>query len=428
MSRTITVILILALVAPLAGAAPADRKPVELPPPLAKLLTDAQGELAGGRPAKAIELLMAFKGKDDHALRHLILGHAYLRQDKLAAAGGSYGKALEMDSTLVEAGIALAQVLGRQGKWAEAAKLLGRYIVVDSCPADVLLLYAQVARRVDDTRLCTLLVRKGIIRFPDDLDFRRLDLAMHAAVGDHAAMRETVLLLLGKTPGKCTLWQHLAFAHRQTGDEVGALAALEVAVLCDPSDTTAQKRLLAAHLAGGDWLTAIKRGRALLAGVHGKAVAADVSVMDLLIRAADTGQEDGLLVKWLARVPRETRTRAMRLAAAKLALRQSKPTEARAALDRLIRSGETNPSVFVWAAHLAELAKDWSRAQALYDQARRGTGPAARTAVLYQARLHFKRERFGQATELLDGYLKSHPVDAPARALLAVIKARCPGK
>ena len=430
MQRTGTTIAIVALAACLAGPGHlrADRKPVELPPDLARLLTDAQADLRSDRLAQAVERLTAFKGKDDHALRHLVLGHAYLRQDRLPDAARAYAKALDMDKTLTEAALALAQVRGRQEKWPRAAELLGRYAATDSCPADVLLLYAQVARRIDDTRLCTLLVRKGIVRFPGDQRFRRLDLAAQADAGDYAAVRQSVLLLLGKTPAEAALWQHLAFAHGKAGNDADALAAVEAAVLCDPSDMDARRRFLGGHLAAGDWLTACKHGQALLAGPHAKAAGAKGGVMDMLIRAADMGRKDDLLARWLARVPGDARPRAMQLAAANLAQRRSRPAEAAAVLARLIRSGETDASVFIWAGHLAETAKDWPRAEALYDQARKCKGPAARLAVLYLARLHFTLERFDRAAGLLNAYLDAYPADTPARALLAVVKARLPAQ
>lgn len=425
MTRPYRTILIAAALACLARSAPgADRKAIELAPELAKLLADAQADLRADRPAKAVQRLTAFKGKDDHALRHLVLGHAYLRQGKLSPAEAAYRKALEMAPDLAEAGLALAQICARQEKWPRAAKLFGRHGATDACSADVLLLYAQVARRMADNRLCTLLTRKGIVRFPDDLRFRRLEMALLADAGRHQAMRQTVMFLLGRQPTDPTLWQNLAFACDQGGNSADALAALEAVVLCRPSDMDARQRLLAGYLSGGDWPAAVGHGRTLLAGPHAKAAQASPPVMDMLVRAADMGRKDDLLAAWLAKVGDKVRTRAMRLAAAKLALRRSKPNQARAALDRLIRAGETDPAVFLWAGHLAETAQDHSRAETLYTQAHRLKGASARTAGLYLARLYLKLKRFDEAARLLEAHLASHPADAPARAMLALVNAR----
>jgi len=406
----------------LGAAAPSREKPLKVPPALAELLTRAQGDLQAGRPAEAVRRLSAYRG-EDHALRHLLLGHAYVQQSSLPAAAAAYRKALEMDGAMAEAGIALAQVHARRDDWAEAAKLLGRFVNADSCRADVLMLYAQVADRLEDGRLCELLVGKGICRFPGDLRFRRLDLALCIARGDHKAARRAAWRLLKAEPGDADLWQQLAFLHDQAGEAAETVAALEASVLCDPGDLTRHRRFLAGLLAAEDWLTAVQHGKALLAGPLAKAAAADPDVMDSLIRAADMGEADQTLGEWLALVPEEARTRTLRLAAARRALRLGKPTEAREALGRLIEAGETDPSVFLWAGNLAETAKDWAEAQTLYAHARGLKGPAARLASLYLARLHIRRSRREEASRLLRKYLESYPEDAPARALLAVAEA-----
>ena len=93
-------------------------------------------------------------------------------------------------------------------------------------------------------------------------------------------------------------------------------------------------------------------------------------------------------------------------------------------LTNLIQTGETDPSVFLWAGHLAETQKDWPAAETLYDQARRRNGRPARLATLYLARLHFRRGRLTQAAQLLRKHLDTYAEDAPARALLALVEAR----
>jgi len=215
-------IVILAVLAALGGvrAAPGQDKPVAVPPELAKLLSAAQEDLRSGRPRAAIDRLMAYRGKD-HALRHLVLAHAHAGRSDLPSAGGAYRQALSMSPRMREAGIGLAQVYARQENWADAARLLGRFVKVDACGADVLMLYAdacgadvlmlyaQVAQRLEDRRLAGLLARKGIVRFPRDVRFRRLDLAVLMDEGDHAAAARAVTVLLAETPADAALWRQL---------------------------------------------------------------------------------------------------------------------------------------------------------------------------------------------------------------------------
>jgi len=427
---------ILLSVACLVGAAVAwaAEKPVTLPPEFAKVLNDAQDALKAGKPKAALDRLTTFdfkrkvKGKTekvpDHALRHLLIGHAWVELGKLDRATAAYRKALAMDGTMTQAGIALAQVHARREQWPQAARLLGRFAATDACESDLLFLYAQVAQRLGDNRLCGLLTRKGIVRFPADKRFRRLDLAILFDEGEHAAAKRTVRRFLNASPADPALWKQLAFLSRETQQDADGLHALEAAVLCEPTSLAAHRQLLAAQLAAGDWLTVAERGQALLAGPLAKPATGDVRVMELLITAADMGERDKLVGGWLARVPVPRRTRSMHLAAARLALRQGKKDQARAALDRLIEAGETDASVFLWAGHIAETQEDWSAAETLYGQARRLSGRGTRLATLYLARLHARRGRLGRAAELLRQHLRTHPEDASARSLLALVEAR----
>jgi hypothetical protein len=396
-------------------------EPVTLPKDLADRLRAAQEDLAAGRPASAIEQLRALpEGVEDHALRHLVLGHAHLRQAELAAAAEAYRRALAMDATMTEAGLGLAQVRVRQERWRDAAELLGKYLDVDACPADLLFLYAQTARALEDGRLARLLVETGIARFPSDGRFRRMDLALAVDEGDATAAARAASHLLAASPGEADLWRHLAWARGETGEAAGRIAALEAAVLADPSDLATRRALLAAELAEGNWPTVLARGRALLAGPLAETAAGDVDLMDVLVRGADAGEADATLRAWLDRVPAAKRTRAMRVAEARLALRKGQRGRARDILKQLIEMGDAGPSVFLWAGHLAEQAEDWVEAATYYDYARRFEGRDGRLATLYLARLHLRRGRDAEAARLLRAYLKDRPEDAVARSLLAL--------
>ena len=390
---------------------------------LADVLSAAQNDLRDGKSAEALARLAGFRGPD-HALRHLMLGHAHAQHGDRGAALGEYRKALQLDPALREAGLGLAQALAAEANWPQAAELLGRFVEADSCEADLLLLYAQVAQRMRDGRLFGLLAGIGVRRFPSDGRFRRLDLAACLEREDHRAAGEAVRALLAKAPLDPQLWEQLAFVSDRTGDEANALAALEACLLCDPNSLERRRRLLGALLAAGDWHTVVRRGQELLARPMAKAAAADAALVDLLIRAADMAGQDATLAAWLALVPEESHTPAMRIVAARRALRLGKPADARAALRVLIERGQADASVFLWAGHLAELAEDWAGGQSLYEHARRQAGPSARLATLYLARLHLRRGQTDGAARLLRAYLDAHPEDSAARAMLAVAEAR----
>ncbi|MFO8014403.1 MAG: tetratricopeptide repeat protein [Phycisphaerae bacterium] len=411
---TLLVLMLAAAVAPAA-------EPVTLPKDLADRLRAAQDDLRAGRPAAAVQRLRTLpEGVEDHALRHLVLGHAHLRQSALEPAAAAYRRALAMDPAMTEAGLGLAQVRVRQERWRDAADLLGRHLDADACPADLLFLYAQTARALEDGRLGRLLVEKGIARFPSDARFRRMDLALAVDEDDAKAAARAAEHLLAASPGDAGLWRHLAWARGRMDDPAGRIAALEAAVLCDGSDLATRRALLAAELAAGNWPTVLARGRDLLAGPLAETAAADVDLMDVLIRAADAGEADATLRAWLGRVPPPKRTRAMRVAEARLALRQGERGRAREILKQLIEMGDAGPSVFLWAGHLAEQAEDWTEAVTYYDHARRFEGRDGRLATLYLARLHLRRGRDAEAVRLLRSHLAERPEDAVARSLLAL--------
>ena len=405
----------------LAATAARAAEPVTLPKDLADRLRAAQKDLREGRPAAAVARLETLPERsEDHALRHLLLGHAHVRQSNLDGAAEAYRKALAMDRAMTEAGLGLAQVRVRQERWREAADLLGRYLDVDSCEADLLFLYARTARALQDGRLARLLAEKGIARFPSEARFRRIDLALAVEEADAQAVARAAQDLLARSPGDADLWRHLAWARGEAGETGARIAALEAAALCDPSDLATRRALLAAELAAGNWPTVLARGRDLLAGALAEKAGADVDLMDVLVRAADAGEADEALRAWLDRVPAPKRTRAMRVAEARLALRRGKTGEARKVLGHLIEMGDAGASVFLWAGHLAEQAEDWTEAETCYDHARSLQGRDARLATLYLARLHIRRGRDARAVVLLRSHLKARPEDAVARSLLAL--------
>lgn len=418
--RPIVVLLCVAALWSWAASA-AEQPETAVPRQLATILDAARDALDAGDYRRAIRALQAYDG-EDHALRHLLLGHAQMRGRDLDAAAAAYRRALEMDGGLDEARKALAQIYVRQERWDRAAPLLGRVVRPQESDAEWLALYAQVAAQTEDWRLCRLLVDHGIMRFPEDRRFRQLDLSLLVREERFARAAQVAMGLLSRRPTDTDLWGQLADIRAQQGQDGARRAALEAAVLCDPGNLQRHRQLLLGELAAGNWLSVLRRGRDLLTGPLADEARNDADVMDLLIRAADRGERDGLLREWLAVVPEEDRTRAMRIAEARMSLRAGEPREAREVLRKLIEMGEADASVYLWAGRLAEQAKDYAEAEAYYERARSAAGASARLAVLYLARLNLDRARYEQARQLLRGYLKDRPEDAAARALLAVVE------
>ena len=117
MRHTSPVILIAVFYLASGGAIFAEAQTHQVPPKLAEILSGAQGDLRQGRPAEALRRLAGYQGSD-HALRHLMMGHAYVRQSDHPAAITAYRAALRMDPKLAQAGLARS----KQFSWQQAAR------------------------------------------------------------------------------------------------------------------------------------------------------------------------------------------------------------------------------------------------------------------------------------------------------------------
>ncbi len=413
--RRLTTALIILSAMPALGA----DAPVQLPAELAKIIEAAQDDLQNDKPEKALVRLENYSGKD-HALRHLLLGHVHAMRSDLPAAAAAYRRALEMDAGLARAGVALGQVYARQEKWTESAGILGKYLTTDECGADMLFMYAQVARQLGDNRLCRVLIDKGIVRFPRDGRFRRMDVNLLVEEGRYEQACGGARKLLDSSPTDADLWRQLSYTQSQSGRDEEGLLALEASTLCRPNDIDLHRRFLAAQLGQGNWLAVVNHGKQLLSGPLSEKARADTQIMELLIRAADMGEKDDILGDWLKLVGARDRSRAVRIIQVRLALRQGKTKDARKVLGELIAQGQADADIFLWAGHLAERNQDWARAETLYDQACRSEGSAAQLATLYLARMRYNRGMYEQAAELLKTHLNEHPRDATARSLLAL--------
>ena len=217
----------------------------------------------------------------------------------------------------------------------------------------------------------------------------------------------------------------MAAASRSSEDEDFRLATLEAAVMANPNDPGLARRHLLAQYQAGHYqeVLVIAQGRlGLPANGRQPRSPKDLVLLEVAIRAADAVGQTELATEWLRQVPTARRTRALNLLAARFALRPQRPKEARAALDRLISAGESSPTIFVWAAQIAERFGDLSRAEVLYRQATAREGSAARLATLHLARLLSRIDQGDRAEQLLATHLASYPNDDSARRLLAVIR------
>lgn len=412
-----------------AGLAAAENKR-EVTADQAKLLT----EVAKAEPAAALTLLTAYKG-EAHPLITLTLAQTYWRlaseaKDETAtrghrdAAEKSYAEALKQDPTLRQAHLGLAQCAAAREDWTTASREAAAGIDPTLSDRGEVTFLAHAALRAQDWRLAGLAAQHGILRFPDDVTLRRIELSVLQHAGRAEDVREGVLALLAKDPGDVELWRHLAWSAQETKRDDEALAALEAAVMLKADDRSLRRALAESQLAHGLPQAAFVTVKVLIGQPPIQTALDDDALMVTASRAAAEADELTQGRAWLDAVPEAKRSRALRLQAARLAIQAGDQAAAAGALEALIALGEQDASVLAWAGSLAETRGDLARAEALYLKASGAESGAASAASLRLVALYLKQERIEDARSTLATHLAKRPDDQQARALQAQLERR----
>lgn len=310
--------------------------------------------------------------------------------------------------------------LAEAGRWEEAAAVLTPAVAPEAAPAGALALLTRVVLEAGDLRRARLLAERGLLRFPNDLRFRRLDLAVLVARRDWQEAAAAARSVLVRDPSDALAWRQLAAAEieRRGDGTADARAALEAAWLLRPDDPELLLLHLRAQLEAGHAEVAAGLAREAL---ERSDLASRPDLVELGVRAAEAAGDPGLAERWLARIPPGDRSTRLTLLEARIALASEDPARAEASLGRLVARGDASPAVLVRAGELAEARGDLGRAEALYAQAAEGEGEASRVAALTLARFLAKIGNAGRAREILETYLAERPGDAYARQLLRVV-------
>jgi Flp pilus assembly protein TadD len=402
---------------------------VTVSPEVAAVLNEAQDS---ANPTKALERLRAYQGKP-HALISLLTGqmsYRLAREDAAhqaahcEAAEKAYRQALELEPGLRQAALGLAQLAADAEDWQQAVTWCARAVDVNAASAQELLFYAQAAQRVNDSRLATTLSSQGIMRFPDETGFRRLEVAMLMRSERVEEAGNAVRALLTKAPEETDLWRNLSWAERMSGKDLDSLAALEAAALSKPGDRDLARQLGEAQLAQDMPQAALETFRNLIGEPPSQKSLADSRLIEIAARAAAGAGEVAQGRAWLAHVPEPKRNRSQRLLAARLAVQAGDVPAADASMRELIDLGENDPAALTWAGHLAEQLKDDARAEALYQQAAAHDSRDAGIAMLRLAVLLHRQNRLEEADVLLASHLAKHPDDQQAIALRANLALR----
>ncbi|MEL7369593.1 MAG: hypothetical protein AAFN74_11815 [Myxococcota bacterium] len=314
--------------------------------------------------------------------------------------------------------IARAQKLADEGQWAEAARVLTPHVDATTAPAGPLVLLARAAFEAGDLRRARLLAERGLLRFPDDLRFRRLDLAVLVARRQWKEAAAAARSLLAERPADAIAWRQLAASVLASDDDVEKRVVLEAAHMAVPDDPVIFGKYVRAQFLAEHYGVAAE----LVEQALTRTAPLPNDWIRLAVRVAEAAAKPKLGRQWLSRMPPEARDTTLTLLEARLALLDDDERAAEAALGRLIERGDASPTVLVRAAQMAEKRGALGRAEALYAQASQGEGDAARVARLFRARFLAKIGERARAAQIVRAYLAEHPTDAYARQLLQVLK------
>lgn len=391
----------------------------------AKLLA----EVAKLEAPAALKTLSEYKGAA-HPLITLVLGQTHWRLASAAlnpteadfhrrAAEKAFAEALAADATLRQAHLGLAQCAAARQDWNVACKEAGAGIDPTLGDRSEVTFLAHAALQAQDWHLAGIAAQQGILRFPDDRQLRRIELAVLQQAGRSEDVRQVALALLAQDPDDVDLWRRLAWAARETHREDEALAAYEAALLLTPSDRTLRRALADIQLSRGMPQAALANFRVLIGQPVNAEAASDAGMMVSASRAAADAGELALGRSWLDAVPESARSRALRLQAARLAIQANDQDAAAKSLDALIALGEADASVLAWAGSLAQSRGELAQAELFYLKAASADGPAAGAASLRLVALYLTQGRRDEARTTLAAHLVKRPDDQQAKALQA---------
>ena len=396
---------------------------VTVPPEVAQALTAARDQK---NPTEALAKLEPFKDSGQ-ALVNLVRGQLLAQlaregpvdqqADRRREAEVAFTAAARNTETQRPAHLGLAQLAADRGDWAAASRELGVGLDWINATSSELQFAAQVAVQAGDWRAAHVIVNQGILRYPAEPSFRRLELASLVRGGRAEEARQALRALLTTEPTNAEWWRQLAWAAHEVRDESQALAALELALLVKPEDFQARRTLATAQMAQHLPQAALATVRPLLGNPPRDDAVRDGSLMEFAVRVAAEAGETSLARSWLAALPPNQRTRGIRLLEAQLALKSQDSKAAVAALSALIELGEKDARVLTWAGQVAEQAGDTAGAEGFWTIAANTDQPDAATARLRLVNLYLRQKRIEEARTLLAIHRSRNPADAEARAL-----------
>ncbi|MDF7807400.1 hypothetical protein P4E94_08120 [Pontiellaceae bacterium B12219] len=399
--KLIPVLLFAILIVPAFGTVPA------VSPEMGKTLEAVQTAIQAEQWEEAVAVLNKFKGARN-ALWHNTLGQIYLAQGDPQQAEEPLRTAFKANQD-ERFGITLAVCLAELDKKQEALELFGRYLNLSTCDQNALESYLYLAVQVNDSRLVRELTRFGLMRFPGSPYLREMDVHQAVEDGEAADILRATDVMLVQEPSENRWWQTRASGSEDQSDL--QRARLEAAVLANPDDLQLRRQHLLAQLSAGHRLEAMKQAEVIMENKP------DSDTALYCVQAAVMLEDYKTASQWLDGFEQTEDFRYWRVRAV-VSLHGNQFDKANEALTALLQYPESDLTLWRWAAHLAvsepapDYAEPWLRQGLTLDS------DYSTPIALDYARWLLSNGRAGEAASVLNEYLKVHPSDSSAEAIL----------
>lgn len=205
--------------------------------------------MAADQPDAAIELCKQRLALDENdAVAHHLLGQVHIQRKQYKAAETELSKAVQAAPRWIEPGNQLAALVLKQGRTAEAVRLLESGLARNPRNPAAYLTLARLSEEADDVDKAVAYYEQGIANIADFTDaHQRLAMLLSQQEGDGKALEKALGLALRAyqlSPGRADIADTLGWIFHRRGDDDRARRILEIV-----ADQVPQSPLVNYHMA-----------------------------------------------------------------------------------------------------------------------------------------------------------------------------------
>lgn len=204
------------------------------------------------RAAQILEREIKTKPEDWEA--HLLLGQIYALEERRAESIRELGRAIELRPRSATAYNMLGTALSHFAEFDAARKAYEQAVVLDPDLIEARINLAMALAQAGELAPAVEQLKKAIELGPNGPGAARSHYLLAKIYEDEDARKaiRELELAAGINPGDQQTWLHMGMLKSESGDQAGALAAMQRAVACNPRDGESQYELGSEYLLEGD--------------------------------------------------------------------------------------------------------------------------------------------------------------------------------